>query len=275
MDRRKFLTYVGCGCCGFALNSCTTAPITERKQLKIVSEAKLNAQAAAIYEKVKEKEKMSDDLKSLNEIREIGKKMEYSIGEYFYRSKLNDPTVNFDWEYILIDNKKVRNAWCMPGGKIAIYSGMLEVTKNKNGLAAVMGHEIAHAVAKHSIERASRGQLLSAGTQIIDILSGGKLSQVNRTTGMNTVGLLSQLGIMFPFNRKQESEADYLGLIFSSLSGYDIRETTKIWERMKEYNKGKTPSEFMSTHPSPDNRIRKIKDWTNSVTLDYPPIKDI
>ena len=275
MNRRKFLTYVGCGCCGFALNSCTTAPITERRQLKIVSEAKLNAQAAAIYEKVKEKEKMSDDLKSLNEIKEIGKKMEYSIGEYFYRSKLNDPTVNFDWEYILIDNKKVRNAWCMPGGKIAVYSGMLEVTKNKNGLAAVMGHEIAHAVAKHSVERASRGALLNTGTQIVDILSGGKLSQVNRTTGMNTVGLLSQLGIMFPFNRKQESEADYLGLIFSSLSGYDIRETTKIWERMKEFNKGKTPSEFMSTHPSPDNRIRKIKDWTNSVTLDYPPIKDI
>ena len=275
MDRRKFLTYVGCGCCGFALNSCTTAPITERRQLKIVSEAKLNAQAAASYEKVKEKEKMSDDLKSLNEIKEIGKKMEYSIGEYFYRSKLNDPTVNFDWEYILIDNKKVRNAWCMPGGKIAIYSGMLEVTKNKNGLAAVMGHEIAHAVAKHSVERASRGALINTGTQIVDILSGGKLSQVNRTTGMNTVGLLSQLGIMFPFNRKQESEADYLGLIFSSLSGYDIRETTKIWERMKEFNKGKTPSEFMSTHPSPDNRIRKIKDWTNSVTLDYPPIKDI
>ena len=275
MDRRKFLTYVGCGCCGFALNSCTTAPITERRQLKIVSEAKLNAQAAAIYEKVKEKEKMSDDLKSLNEIREIGKKMEYSIGEYFYRSKLNDPTANFDWEYILIDNKKVRNAWCMPGGKIAIYSGMLEVTKNKNGLAAVMGHEIAHAVAKHSVERASRGALINTGTQIVDILSGGKLSQVNRTTGMNTVGLLSQLGIMYPFNRKQESEADYLGLIFSSLSGYDIRETTKIWERMKEFNKGKTPSEFMSTHPSPDNRIRKIKEWTNSVTLDYPPIKDI
>ena len=275
MNRRKFLTYVGCGCCGFALNSCTTAPITQRRQLKIVSEAKLNAQAAAIYEKVKEKEKMSDDLKSLNEIREIGKKMEYSIGEYFYRSKLNDPTVNFDWEYILIDNKKVRNAWCMPGGKIAIYSGMLEVTKNRNGLAAVMGHEIAHAVAKHSVERASRGALLNTGTQIIDILSGGKLSQVNRTTGMNTVGLLSQLGIMFPFNRKQESEADYLGLIFSSLSGYDIRETTKIWERMKEFKKGKTPSEFMSTHPSPDNRIRKIKDWTNSVTLDFPPIKNI
>ena len=149
--------------------------------------------------------------------------MENSIGEYFYQAKLNDPTANFDWEYILIDNKKVRNAWCMPGGKIAVYSGMLEVTKNLNGLAAVMGHEIAHAVAKHSVERASRGAIINTGTQLIDIFSGGKLSQVNRTTGMNTVGLLSKIGIMNPFSRKQESEADYLGMIFSSLSGYDIR----------------------------------------------------
>ena len=275
MNRRKFLTYIGCGCCSFALNSCSTAPITERKQLKLVSEAKLNAQAAAIYEKVKEKEKMSKDVKSLKLIKEIGKKMEYSISEYFDRSKLDDPTVNFDWEYILIENKKVRNAWCMPGGKIAVYTGMLDVTKNTNGLASVMGHEVAHAVAKHSVERASRGVLLNSGTQIIDIISGGKLSSINRTTGMNTVGMLSQLGIMFPFNRKQESEADYLGLIFASLSGYDIRETVKIWERMKEYNKGKTPAEFMSTHPSPDNRINKINEWTNKIILDYPPIKNI
>ena len=275
MNRRKFLSYIGCSCCGFVLNSCSTAPITDRKQLTLVSEAKLNAQAAQVFEKIKEKEKMSDDLKSLNEIKEIGKKMEYSIGEYFYRSKLDDPTVNFDWEYILIDNKKVRNAWCMPGGKIAVYTGMLDVTKNTNGLAAVMGHEIAHAVAKHSVERASRGLLLNSGTQIIDIFSGGKLSKINRTTGMNTVGMLSQLGIMFPFNRKQESEADYLGLIFSSLSGFDIRETTKIWERMKEFNKGKEQSEFMSTHPSPNNRIKKINEWTNNIILDYPPIKKV
>ena len=273
MDRRKFITYVGCGCCGIVLNSCSTAPITERRQLKIIPEAKLNAQAAQIYEKVKEKEKLSDDKKQLDEIKEIGKKMQDAIGEYFDREKINDPTVNFEWEYILIDNKKVRNAWCMPGGKIAVYTGILDVTKNTNGLAAVMGHEIAHAVAKHSVERASRGVILNTSTQIIDILSGGKLSQVNRATGMNTVGLLSQIGIMNPFNRKQESEADYLGMIFSSLSGYDIRETVKIWERMKEFNKGKAPPEFMSTHPSADNRIKKINEWTNEIILDYPPIK--
>jgi predicted Zn-dependent protease len=272
MNRRKFLTYVGCGCCGFVLNSCSTAPITERRQLKIIPEAKLNAQAAQIYEKIKKKEKLSDDKKTLNEIKEIGKKIENSISEYFYKEKLDNPAENFDWEYILIDNKKVRNAWCMPGGKIAVYTGMLDVTKNTNGLAAVMGHEIAHAVAKHSVERASRGTLLNISTQIIDIASGGKLSTVNRTTGMNTVGLLSQLGIMNPFNRKQESEADYLGMIFSSLSGYDIRETVKIWERMKEFNKGKEPAEFLSTHPSADNRIKKINEWTNNIILDYPPI---
>jgi predicted Zn-dependent protease len=273
MDRRKFLSYVGCGCCGFVLKACSTAPITERRQLKIIPESKLNAQAAEIYEKVKEKEKLVTDTKQIDEIKEIGKKMENAIGEYFYKEKLNDPTVNFDWEYILIDNKKVRNAWCMPGGKIAVYTGILDVTKNTNGLAAVMGHEIAHAVAKHSVERASRGVILNTSTQLIDIFSGGKLSQVNRATGMNTVGLLSQLGIMNPFNRKQESEADYLGMIFSSLSGYDIRETVKIWERMKEFNKGKAPPEFMSTHPSADNRIKKINEWTNEIILDYPPIK--
>ena len=272
MNRRKFLTYVGCGCCGFVINSCTTAPITDRKQLKLIPEAKLNAQAAQIYEKVKEKEKLIKDSQSIREIKEIGKKMEDAISIYFNKSNLLDPTANFKWEYILIDNDKVKNAWCMPGGKIAVYSGMLKITKNTNGLAAVMGHEIAHAVAKHSVERASRGVLVQTGTTLIDIFSGGALSQINRSTGMDTVGLISSIGIMNPFNRKQESEADYLGMIFSSLSGYDIRETEKIWERMKEANKGKEPPQFMSTHPSSDNRIRNIQTWLNEIIIKYPPV---
>ena len=272
MNRRKFLSYVGCGCGGLLINACSTAPITERRQLKIIPEAKLNAQAAQIYEKIKEKEKMSNDTKTLKEIKKIGRKMEVSIAEYFDKSKIEDPTINFDWEYILIDNKKIKNAWCMPGGKIAVYTGMLDITKNTNGLAAVMGHEIAHAVAKHSVERASRGALVNTGTTLIDILSGGKLSQVNRATGMNTIGLLSQIGIMNPFSRKQETEADYLGLIFASLSGYDVRETKKLWKRMKEANKGKEPAEFMSTHPSSENRIKNLTNWENDIIIKYPPI---
>ena len=273
MDRRLFLQVLGCGCISLGISSCSSVPITDRKQLKLIPESKLNAQAAQIYEKVKKKEKLSDDINQLNQIKEIGKKMENSISMYFANSNMADPTLGFDWEYILIDNKKVKNAWCMPGGKIAIYSGILEVTKNTDGLAAVMGHEIAHAVAKHSVERASRSVLIQTGTSIIDIATGGKLSSINKSTGMNTVGLLSQIGIMNPFNRKQESEADYLGLIFSSLSGYDIRETTKVWDRMKKANKGKSVPEFMSTHPSPDNRIKKISDWTSEIIWQYPPIK--
>ena len=273
MNRRNFIKYIGCGCGGFLLNSCATAPITERKQLKLIPESKLNAQAAQIYEKIKDKEKLIKSGDILNQIKEIGKKMEDSISKYFYKQDQKDPTSNFQWEYILIDNKKIKNAWCMPGGKIAVYTGLLDITKNKNGLAAVMGHEVAHAVAKHSVERASRGVLINTTFQITDILTGGKISQVNKITpGMDTVGLLKQLGLMNPFNRKQETEADYLGLIFSSLSGFDIRETTKIWERMKEANKGKEPPEFMSTHPSSTNRINQINDWMNEIILKYPPI---
>jgi len=273
MDRRFFLQTLGCGCLSLGISSCTTVPITDRKQLKLIPESKLNAQAAQIYEKIKKKEKLSNDINQLNEIKTIGKKIEYSISEYFDRANIDDPTIGFDWEYILIDNKKVKNAWCMPGGKIAVYTGILDVTKNTNGLAAVMGHEIAHAVAKHSVERASRNVATNVVLQVTDILSGGKLSTVNKTTGINTIGLLTQMGILNPFSRKQESEADYLGLIFSSLSGYDIRETSKIWERMKKANKGKEPPEFMSTHPSSDNRIKNINEWLNDIIINYPPIK--
>ena len=272
MKRRQFITYLGCGCCSFILPSCSTTPITNRKQLKLYPESTINANASKAYSQFKKKAKMSNDIKTLNMIKRIGSKMEKAITFYFSSKKLPDPTKNFKWEYVLVDDDKTLNAWCMPGGKIAIYTGILKVTKNEDGLANVMGHEIAHAVAKHSVERASRGVVLNTGTQLIDIFTGGKLSQVNRVTGMNTVGLLSQIGIMNPFNRSQESEADYLGMIFSSLSGYDIRETKKLWERMKKSNKGKEPPEFMSTHPSSDNRIKNLNNWMNGIILDYPPI---
>ena len=152
MNRRKFIQYLGCGCGGLLLNSCASVPITDRKQLRIIPEAKLNAQASQIYEKIKEKEKLVTKGNDLKMIKDIGKKMEDSIGEYFYQSNLKDPTVNFQWEYILIDNKKIKNAWCMPGGKIAVYTGLLKITKNIDALSIVMGHEIAHAVARHSVE---------------------------------------------------------------------------------------------------------------------------
>ena len=275
MKRRKFLELFGCSCCSFVLSSCSTAPITDRRQLKIIPESTLNRQAAQIYERVKKNSKLIDDSKDFKEIKSIGQEIEYSVSSYFDQEGLKDPTRNFQWEYILIDNDKIKNAWAMPGGKIAVYTGILEVTKNTDGLAAVMGHEISHAVAKHSIERASRSILLNIGTSIADIATGGKISQASRSAGVDVAGMLRTFGIDNPFNRKQESEADYLGLIFSSLSGFDIRESVKLWERMKEANKGKEPPEWMSTHPSTSRRIQQIKDWIPGVILEYPPIKKL
>ena len=272
INRRKFLGYFGCSCCSIILPSCSTVPITDRKQLSIIPESRINNQAAAAYETFRSKTKLITSGSQLNEIREIGKRIEFAVSAFFENQGKEDPTKNFGWDYILVDNDKIVNAWCMPGGKIAVYTGLLDITKNEDGLAAVMGHEIAHAVAKHSVERASRGVLLNTGTAILDIATKGAVSNINRTTGMNAVGLLSQIGIMNPFNRKQESEADYLGLIFASLSGYDIRETIKVWERMKEAKKGKEPPEFMSTHPSSTNRINNITNWINEIIIKYPPI---
>ena len=275
INRRKFLQIFGCCSCGLVLNSCATAPITDRKQLKLIPEHKINRQASILYEKVKSKAKLSDDKKKLKEITEIGTKIEESVSAYFASINEYDPTSNFQWEYILIDNDKIKNAWCMPGGKIAVYTGILSVTKNTDGLSIIMGHEIAHAVAKHSIERASRALALNLGTTILDIFSGGAISNTSRTTGVDVAGMLRTFGIDNPFGRKQETEADYLGLIFSSLSGYDVRESVKIWERMKEANKGKEPPEWMSTHPSSDKRIASLKQWIPEIILKYPPIKKI
>jgi len=272
INRRKFLEIFGGCTCALMIPSCTTAPITERKQLKLIPESSLNNQAAQIYEKVKLKTKLSDDKKQLDEIKEIGSRTVEAVSSYFASINAKDPTDNFQWEYILVDNNKVKNAWCMPGGKIAVYTGLLEITKNKHGLAVVMGHEIAHAVAKHSIERASRALVLNVGTAALDIFTGGAISNTQRTTGVDVAGMLRTFGIDNPFGRKQEKEADYLGLIFSSLAGYDIRESVKVWERMKEAYKGKEPPEWMSTHPSSDRRIDSLKSWIPEIIIEYPPI---
>ena len=273
INRRKFLGLISCGCCSLILPSCSTVPITERKQLTIYPESRINQQAAAAYENFRSKTKLITSGSELNQVREIGKKMEVAVSAFFSKKGGDDPTKNFGWDYILVDNDKVVNAWCMPGGKIAVYTGLLKVTKNIDALSIVMGHEIAHAVAKHSVERASQQMTLGVATMVGDIFTGGAISNARNQVGQATGMDIYRIGIMNPFGRKQESEADYLGLIFSSLSGYDIRESVKLWERMAKKNKGKEPPAFLSTHPSSSKRIANLKSWINEVIVDYPPIK--
>ena len=273
INRRKFLGLFGCGCCSLILPSCSTVPITERRQLSIIPEYRINQQAASAYENFRKKAKLVTSGSKLNEIREIGKRMENSVSSFFINQKKNDPTKNFEWEYILVENDKVVNAWCMPGGKIAVYTGLLKITKNTDALSIVMGHEIAHAVARHSLERMSHAMTINLGTTVADIFLGGAINRTRNTVGQNTGFDIFQLGIMNPFGRKQETEADYLGLIFSSLSGYDIRESVKLWERMYEKNKGKEPPVFLSTHPSSKQRIENLGNWINEIMIKYPPVK--
>ena len=273
INRRKFLELFSCGCCSLILPSCSTVPITDRKQLTIYPESTINRQASLAYENFKTKAKLITTGSQLKEIREIGKKIEYSVSAFFSNQKEDDPTKNFGWDYILVDNDKIKNAWCMPGGKIAVYTGILKITKNKNGLASVMGHEIAHAVAKHSVERQSRALAVNLGTQVADIFLQGAINRTRNTIGRNTGFDIFQLGLMNPFGRKQETEADYLGLIFSSLAGYDIRESIEVWKRMGEANKGKEPPQFLSTHPSSSKRIENLKGWINKIIIEYPPMK--
>ena len=273
INRRKFLELFGCGCCGLVLPNCTTAPITDRRQLKLFSEARINGQASAAYEQFRNKTKLIKKGKELDKIKEIGRKIETSVSSFFDSEGKPDPTQNFGWDYILVDNDKVKNAWCMPGGKIAVYTGMLKITKNDNGLAVVMGHEIAHAVAKHSIERQSQAVTLNVGTAVADVFLGGAINRTRNTVGQNTGLDIFRIGILNPFGRKQETEADYLGIIFASLAGFDIRESVKLWERMKESKKGKEPPQFMMTHPSSKSRIKNLKEWVQEVIVKYPPIK--
>ncbi len=271
ISRRRFLELFGCSCCGF-LTSCSTVPITERKQLTIYPESFINKQAAGAYINFKKKAKLITDGKDLNNIIEIGGKIEKAVTSFFLKKNNVDPTENFEWEYILVNNKKVKNAWCMPGGKIAVYTGILDVAKNNDGLATIMGHEIAHAVAKHSVERMSQAMAVNLGTQVADIFLGGAINRTRSTVGRATGMDIFQLGIMNPFGRKQETEADYLGLIFASLSGFNIKESVKLWERMAEANKGKEPPQFLSTHPSSKKRIENLTNWVNQIIIEYPPI---
>ena len=272
INRRKFLGLFGCGCCSLMLPSCTTVPITDRKQLSLIPESKINKQAATAYEQFKIKAKLIKQGSQLKEVIDIGKRIETAVSSFFIKKGEDDPTKNFGWDYVLVDNDKIVNAWCMPGGKIAVYTGLLKVTKNTNALSIVMGHEIAHAVAKHSVERASQAMTINLGTTVADIFLGGAINRTRNTIGQNTGMDIFRIGIFNPFGRKQETEADYLGLIFSSLAGYDIRESVKLWQRMSDKNKGKEPPVFLSTHPSSKKRIENLNAWIEEVMIKYPPI---
>ena len=270
LSRRKFVWGMTCTCGTLLLPSCADVAMSDRKQFNILSDDFLYSKTFPAYKKFKSQTKLITGTSEYNNIVKIGYDIRDAINVYYANQGSEDPTENFQWEFSLVDDDQTKNAWCMPGGKIAFYSGILPIAKNDDGIASIMGHEIAHAVARHSAERASRSILMDAGTYALQrFVLGASLTGYSR----DLYNQLRQLGLELPFSRSQESEADYLGLIFMSLAGYDTEESYKVWERMKEDMGGKSPAEFWSTHPSPDNRIQKLKGWVPEVNSKYPPVK--
>jgi predicted Zn-dependent protease len=236
--------------------SCSLVPLTGRRQLSLVSDADMFSTSFVQYDQFMKENKLSTNTQQTNMVKGIGRRIQNAVTTYFAQHNMAQDLNGFAWEFNLIESKEV-NAWCMPGGKVVVYSGILPVTQNETGLAVVMGHEIAHAVAKHSNERMSQALLTQLGGQTLAAALQQKPEQTQQLW-MSVFGAGVQLGAALPYSRLQESEADRLGLIFMAMAGYDPNGAIAFWQRMAQ-NAGAAPPEFLSTHPSDSNRIQKIK----------------
>ena len=192
-------------------------------------------------------------------VKRVGTRIQKAVEQYFQQKGLSQQLDGYAWEFNLVEDKEA-NAWCMPGGKVVVYTGILPITKNEAGLATVMGHEIAHAVARHGNERMSQALLTQMGGMALAVALDQQPSQTSQLW-MAVYGMGAQVGILLPYSRLQETEADHLGLIFMAMAGYDPHEAVEFWQRMAEMKDGKAPPEFLSTHPSDQARIKKIKEF--------------
>jgi predicted Zn-dependent protease len=184
------------------------------------------------------------------------------IVEAAKRSKYAEMAQRFQWEVIVIKDDKTMNAFALPGGKIAVYTGIFPVARAESGLAAVLGHEVVHALARHGAERMSQGQLMNAALQVAGAAAGAAGGEgMMSKAAMAALGAGAQVGVLLPFSRKHESEADYIGILLAADAGYDPRESVSLWERMGQLSRGGGPSEFLSTHPSHETRIDQLKKW--------------
>jgi predicted Zn-dependent protease len=238
------------------LFACATVPLTERRTLRLIPDSELVSLSFHQYSEVLKKSKLSNDPVKVHSVKRVGKRIARASEEFLRESKLESDIKNYKWEFNLIEDDKVVNAWCMPGGKVAVYTGILPLTQDDTGLAVVMGHEVAHAMAKHGNERMSEALLVQlGGASLSPALS--KEPALTQQIFMGVYGVGTQVGIMLPYSRVHESEADRIGLVLMAKAGYDPREAIPFWQRINEKG-GSRPAEFLSTHPAPETRIRDI-----------------
>ncbi len=248
--------------------SCSTVPISGRQQLNLVSDSEILPLAAAQYDTFLMENKLSTDAQKTEMIRRVGGRIQGAVESYLRQNNNLQQIAGYNWEFNLIQSDEV-NAWCMPGGKVVVYTGLLPITQDEAGVAVVMGHEIAHAVAKHGSERMSQGLLEQFGGAALSAALASEPAATQQLA-MTAFGVGTQLGVLLPFSRTQESEADHLGLIFMAIAGYDPHAAVSLWERMAAQG-GQKPPEFLSTHPADATRIAAIKKLMPEAMKYYKP----
>lgn len=239
------------------LGSCATVPVTGRSQLNLVPSSSMLSLSNEQYREFLRTNKRSNNSIETARVKRVGNRLKLAVEQYFRQRGLSSELRNYSWEFNLIENKSP-NAWCMPGGKIAVYTGILPYTKTDAGLAVVIAHEIAHAAAKHGNERMSQMLLTQlGGTALSSALNS--YPRKTRQLWLTAFGVGSQVALLLPYSRLQEYEADRIGLIFMAMAGYNPNEAIGFWQRLSKGAKGGKPPEFLSTHPSDASRIRQIR----------------
>lgn len=243
----------------FLVISCSQNPITGRKQLTLLPEDQMNSMALTEYQQflTENKSHVISSGSDVTLVKKVGERIATAVNAYMTQIGQADRMKSYSWEFNVVSDSAA-NAWCMPGGKVVVYTGLLPITKTETGLAVVMGHEIAHAIASHGNERMSASMMQELGMSALDLALASK-SEQTRGLFHSAIGMGSQLGVMLPFGRKQESEADRMGLIFMALAGYDPTEAITFWQRMAANSGGQSVPEFLSTHPSNATRISDIQ----------------
>lgn len=237
--------------------SCTTNPFTGNKTLALVSNAQLFPTAFAQYDQFLTENKVVTGTADAEMIKRVGQRIAVAAERWLNANGHQGYLDDYKWEYNLVNDKTV-NAWCMPGGKIVFYTGILPIAQNETGIAAIMGHEVAHALANHGQQRMSAGMLQQIGAVAGNIAIKDEQS---RNLFNQAYGVGSQVGVMLPFSRSHESQSDEIGTYLMAIAGYNPDEAAELWKRMKANSGGQAPPEFLSTHPSNDTRIKNLQEW--------------
>ncbi len=243
----------------FLLMACTRVPITNRKQMRLLPESELVSMSMVQYREILQTSKVITNSAEAQLVQRTGKNISDAALRVLSRLGKASLITDYKWEYKLIESKEA-NAWCLPGGKIAVYSGLLPLTKDEAGLAAVVGHEVAHAIARHGNERMTQALLAQMGGIALSVALAEQ-PQATRAIFEQAYGIGITVGALLPFSRLHEKEADRIGMILMANAGYDPREAIKLWERMKAAKKGTEVPVFLSTHPSDEQRIEDLKEF--------------